>query len=242
LAFARQQPIAPRVVDINVCVNDSLKLVQRLIEERIHLAWQPGSNIWPVKVDPSQINQILTNLCVNARDAIEGGGDISVETMNYFCDELCQLVNLGARTGEYVRINVRDSGCGIKQDALEHVFEPFYTTKEIGKRTGLGLATVYGIVSQNAGFILAESEVGKGSTFSIFLPRYAGAPDDEETGNNFDEQIPRGSETVLIVEDEPAILEIFSAVLTGAGYTVFATNKPYDAIEIAQKRNGCRFR
>ena len=174
LAFARKQTVAPKVLDLNDTVAGMLKMLQRLIGEDIDLAWIPGASLWPVKIDPSQIDQLLANLCVNARDAISGVGKVTIETENTVFDEAYCAVHPGFIPGEYVMLAVSDDGCGMNKEVLDHLFEPFFTTKEVGKGTGLGLATVYGIVKQNEGFINVYSEPGKGSTFKIYLPRFVG--------------------------------------------------------------------
>jgi two-component system, cell cycle sensor histidine kinase and response regulator CckA len=173
LAFARKQTIAPRVLDLNATVEGILKMLRRLIGEEIELAWQPGNSLWPVKMDPSQIDQILANLCVNARDSITGIGTITVATKNisFTADDTPSRPDL--LLGDYVRISVTDSGSGMTRETLAHIFEPFFTTKGVGQGTGLGLATVYGAIKQNNGCITADSEPGRGTTFTIYLPRHA---------------------------------------------------------------------
>ncbi len=173
LAFARKQIIAPRVLDLNETVAGMLKMLRRFIDEDIDLNWSPGLEVWPVIADPSQIDQILVNLCVNARDAIEGGGKIIIETGNATFDEANCADDPGAASGGYVLLVVTDDGCGMDKEILEKIYEPFFTTKETGKGTGLGLSTVYGIVKQNNGFIDAYSEPSQGTTFKIYLPRHA---------------------------------------------------------------------
>ena len=174
LAFARRQPIAPKIVDVNDAVAGLLTLLRRLIGEDINLAWLPGADLWLVKVDPSQIDQILANLCVNARDAISGAGRIVIATANTTLDGAFCADHADAVAGAYVRLSVSDSGCGMAPEVLAHAFEPFFTTKAVGAGTGLGLATVYGIVKQNGGFIDVESEPGKGTVFFVYLPRLEG--------------------------------------------------------------------
>ncbi len=173
LAFARKQTIAPKVLDLNETVEGMLKMLRRLIGEDIDLAWLPGKDLWPVKMDPSQIDQILANLCVNARDAIADVGKITIETGIVTFDEAYCADHAGFVPGEYVLLAVSDDGCGMDKETMDKMFEPFFTTKEVGKGTGLGLATVYGIVKQNNGFINVYSEPGKGTTFKIYLPRHA---------------------------------------------------------------------
>ncbi|MDD3148056.1 MAG: PocR ligand-binding domain-containing protein, partial [Candidatus Riflebacteria bacterium] len=171
LAFARKQTVAPRVLDLNETVEGMLKMLRRLIGEDISLAWLPAANLGLVKIDPSQLDQILANLCVNARDAIAATGKVTIETSEATLDERFCLANPGASPGQYVVLAVHDSGCGMSQEAISHLFEPFFTTKEKGKGTGLGLATIYGIVKQNNGCILVSSTPGHGTTFRIYLPK-----------------------------------------------------------------------
>jgi PAS domain S-box-containing protein len=171
LAFARKQVIAPKVIDLNETVEGMLSMLRRLIGEDIDLIWQPGRNLQPVKMDPTQIDQILANLCVNARDAIAGVGQVIIETGAASVDKAWCSVHTEAVPGEYVLLAVSDNGCGIDRETISHLFEPFFTTKEQGKGTGLGLASVYGAVKQNNGFITVDSEPGQGSTFKIYLPQ-----------------------------------------------------------------------
>ena len=175
LAFARKQTIAPKVLDLNDTVAGMLKMLRRLIGEDIDLAWMPGADLWPVKMDPSQIDQILANLCVNARDAIAGAGKVTIETANVTLDDdlLRQPIRSACRATTCM-LAVSDTGSGMDAETLAHLFEPFFTTKEVGKGTGLGLATVFGIVKQNHGFINVYSEPGQGTTFKIYLPARRG--------------------------------------------------------------------
>jgi PAS domain S-box-containing protein len=232
LAFARQQTIDPEVLDLNASVESLLKMLRRLIGEDIDLAWLPGSGLWPLRMDPSQLNQILANLCVNARDAIADVGKITIETANVTFDETYCATHVGFLPGPYVLLAVSDNGCGMGKEILAHLFEPFFTTKGIGKGTGLGLATIYGIVKQNKGFINVYSEPGKGSTFRIYLPRHTGqAVDALKTKSG---EIPKGGgETVLVVEDEEAILKLAQKILEGMGYRVLTAGGPVDAIGLA---------
>jgi CheY-like chemotaxis protein len=237
LAFARKQTIAPKIVNLNEAVATMLNMLQRLIGEDVSLTWKPAATLWPVKVDPSQIDQILTNLCVNARDAIADVGKISIETGNCSTEESCFIALENVLPGEYVKLSVTDNGVGMDKETMGHIFEPFYTTKEFGKGTGLGLATIYGAVKQNNGFIDVLSEPGTGTTFTIYLPRYEGkAVIAMEDGVK--ESSLRGQETILLVEDEPAILEIVSMVLSQLGYTVLEANRPGEAILRASKHSG----
>ncbi len=172
LAFARKQTISPRQLDLNDTVESMLNMLRRLIGEDLDLVWQPAAHLWPVKMDPTQIDQILANLCVNARDAISGVGKLTIETGKKSFDEQYCNEHPGFIPGDFVLLAVSDNGCGMDKETLDNLFEPFFTTKEVGKGTGLGLATIYGIVKQNNGFINVYSEPGRGSTFKIYLPRF----------------------------------------------------------------------
>jgi PAS domain S-box-containing protein len=237
LAFARKQTVAPKVLDLNNTVTGMLKMLQRLIGENIHLTWQPTSELWPVKVDPSQVDQILANLCVNARDAIGGVGKMTIETHNGTLDEEFCAAHPGFVPGDYVRLAVSDNGSGIDKETLLHLFEPFFTTKAMGKGTGLGLATVYGIVQQNHGFINVSSDPERGTTFTIYLPRYVGEAQLAEPSVH-SRPAPRGRETILLVEDEPAILKMATRMLEQQGYTVLAARTPGAAIHMAGEHSG----
>jgi PAS domain S-box-containing protein len=237
LAFARKQTVAPKVLDLNKTVRAMSGMLRRLIGEDIDLAWMPGKELWTVNVDPSQIDQILANLCVNARDAIAGVGKVTVETGNISVDEAYCADHAGFVPGEYVLLAVSDNGCGMDAEVLSHLFEPFFTTKALGQGTGLGLATVYGAVKQNNGFINVYSELGQGTTFKIYLPRHAAkqAPP-AEAGRAQAEG--RGSETILLVEDEPAILKMVILMLEREGYTVLGAGTPGEAIRLAREHAG----
>jgi len=233
LAFARKQTIAPKVVDLNQTVEALLKMLRRLIGEDIRLAWLPSPGLGPVKVDPTQIHQILANLCLNARDAIGGVGNVTIETGNAVFDETYRADHPEVVPGEYVRLAVSDEGCGMDKETLAHLFEPFFTTKGIGQGTGLGLAMVYGIVEQNHGLIQVSSEPGKGTTFSIYLPRHAGQG--AATRIEAVAEVPRSrGESVLVVEDELAIVAITRRVLQRLGYTVLTASTPSEAIRLAE--------
>jgi PAS domain S-box-containing protein len=237
LAFARKQTIAPQVLDLNDTVEGMLKILRRLIGEDIDLTWLPGAGGWPVKVDPSQIDQILANLCVNARDAISGVGNITIETHTAIFDEADCTGDPGFFPGEYMLLAVSDNGCGMDKVTMDKLFEPFFTTKEKGKGTGLGLATVYGIVKQNDGFINVYSEPDKGTTFKIYLPRHAGQSE------QIKEKKPaasaaRGDETILLVEDEPDMLRMITMILDRLGYNVLAAKTPGEAIRLAEEHAG----
>jgi len=238
LAFARRQAVAPKVLDLNRTVGGMLSMLQRIIGENIELAWQPGEPLWSARIDPSQIDQILTNLCSNARDSISEVGRITIETQNCTVDESYSAHNAGFLPGEYVKLSVSDDGHGMDKEVLAHIFEPFYTTKGVGKGTGLGLATVFGAVKQNNGFINVYSEPGLGTTFTIYLPRHR-----EQAEQPPPEAAPaparrQGQETILLVEDEAAVLNMAESLLTRQGYTVLAANSPGEALRLAREYPG----
>jgi PAS domain S-box-containing protein len=237
LAFARRQTIQPQALDLNEHVANTLKMLGRLIAEDTSLVWKPGAHLGQVMMDPSQVDQILANLVVNARDAIEGQGEILIETENVAISEAYVASHLDALPGKYVMLVVTDNGCGMDAETRTHLFEPFFTTKAIGEGTGLGLATIYGIVKQNEGFINVYSEPGRGTTFRIYLPRHDVAlqPDNGESEPS---ALPRGVETVLLVEDEEALLRLAVRLLTQLGYNVLAANSPQEAERLHQEYEG----
>jgi signal transduction histidine kinase/ActR/RegA family two-component response regulator len=237
LAFARKQTISPKVLNLNEIVGGMLKMLKRLIGEDISLGWLPAGELWPVKVDPSQIDQILANLCVNARDAIAGVGKVTIETGNISFDEIYCATRTGCVPGNYVLLAVSDDGCGMDKETLGKLFEPFFTTKEMGKGTGLGLAMVYGIVKQNNGFIDVYSEPGQGTTFRIYLPRHLGKAEQPRIEGS-QEQAVQGQETLLVVEDEPEILSLAKRMLEKQGYQVLAAGTPGEAIRLAEEHAG----
>jgi PAS domain S-box-containing protein len=238
LAFARKQTVAPKVIDLNDTVTGMLKMLRRLIGEDIDLDWQPGPNLWPIEVDPSQIDQVLANLSVNVRDAVTGAGKLTLETRNMTVDEAYGSGHMEAVPGEYVLLAVSDNGGGMDKEVLRHLFEPFFTTKEVGAGTGLGLSMVYGIVKQNRGFINVYSELGQGTTFKICLPRYKGQSGPLQPHGTI-EPARRGTEAVLLVEDEPAILKMSKLMLENLGYRVLSATTPAEAIGLAEKHAGC---
>jgi two-component system cell cycle sensor histidine kinase/response regulator CckA len=237
LGFARKQTVSPKVLDLNDTVSGMLKMLRRLIGEDIDLVWISGHGLWAVKIDPSQIDQILANLMINARDAIAGVGKVTIETENVAFDEAYCAQNTGFVPGEYVILAVSDNGCGMDKEILEHLFEPFFTTKEVGKGTGLGLATVYGIVKQNDGFIYVYSEPGEGTTFKIYIPRFSSEAV-EIPKERVKETVPRGTETVLLVEDDEAILHSARSMLERLGYRVLSANSITRAIDLAEAHAG----
>ncbi len=237
LTFARKQTISPQSIDLNETVPSMLKMLQRLIGEEIKLFWSPAPQLWPIYVDPSQVDQILANLCVNARDAINGSGNIYIETENISFQEVPDKFKaFDVMPGHYVKIAVTDNGCGMTKEILAHIFEPFYTTKSVGSGTGLGLATVYGAVKQNDGFIDVHSEPGAGTTFDIFFPRNTAVK--VSVPNNEGSHFFHGNETILLVEDEEMLLNMESAILAQCGYQVLAAGNAERAVAIAQTHSG----
>ncbi|HPC85092.1 MAG TPA: PAS domain-containing protein [Smithellaceae bacterium] len=236
LAFARKQTVSLKVLDLNETVERMLKILQRLIGEDIEIVWRPGKAPSPVKMDPVQIDQILFNLCVNAKDAIGGVGRIIIETENAIFDDDHCAVHRDFLPGDYATLCVSDNGCGMDAATLDKLFEPFFTTKAVGQGTGLGLSTVYGIVQQHSGFIHVYSEPGKGSTFRIYLPRHLDAS--AEPAGKESAAAATGTETILLVEDEPAILEMVRIMIRRLGYTVLSAGKPTEAMELARNFTG----
>jgi len=223
-------------LDLNDNIELTLRMLKRLIGEDIHLSWKPAGSLWPVKSDPTQIDQILINLCLNARDSIAHSGTITIETSNAEIDESYCTKYPEFRPGCWVQLTVSDDGCGIDKDTQTFIFEPFFTTKDVGKGTGLGLATVYGIVKQNKGFIYVYSEPELGTSFKIYLPRIWESIS-EQTASNA-RTYPQGTETVLLVEDEKSILDLGKIVLEQFGYTVLTAPAPGDALDIARRFDG----
>jgi PAS domain S-box-containing protein len=236
LTFARKQTVSPKVLDLNDAVSGLLKMLRRLIGEQVQLAWQPGSGVWPVKIDPSQLDQMLANLAVNARDAIRGEGKILIETTNRTVSPGQAREIPEALPGDYVRLTIADTGCGMTPEVQSRIFEPFFTTKGLGEGTGLGLATVYGIIKQNQGFITVDSQPGAGSTFGLYLPRVqARVVEAKHPGH---QPVQRGTETILVVEDEEPVLEMSSQILRQHGYTVMAARLPEAALKLVEQHQG----
>jgi two-component system cell cycle sensor histidine kinase/response regulator CckA len=233
LAYARKQVINPVVLDINDSIAGMIKVLRRLIGEDILLSWVPGHETGKVKIDPSQVDQLLTNLLVNARDAIRGVGKVTIETGNRELDTAYCAGRPNCVPGHYVMLAVSDNGCGMDDQTIEKIFEPFFTTKTADRGTGLGLSTVYGIVKQNNGHIHVYSEPGSGTTFKIYFP-VAETLEDEIEERSLSERSPEGKETVLVVEDDSAILEMVEDVLSQLGYTVITSNETHKALEIAR--------
>jgi len=237
LAFARKQIAVPKVLDLNDTISGMFKMLRRLIGENIDLLWAPELDLWKVKIDPSQVDQILANLAVNARDAISEVGAITLRTGNVVIDDSVRAETPEFIPGEYVLLTVSDTGAGMSKEVCENIFEPFFTTKDLGKGTGLGLSTVYGIIKQNDGFIYVASEPGKGTAFKIYLPRFraeiAEVPSDEAVARR-----ATGTETILLVEDDETILNLSRTILANLGYTVLATRAPGKAIQLVREHPG----
>jgi PAS domain S-box-containing protein len=237
LAFARRQIMEPRVLSLNDLILETERLLRRLIGEDVELTTLPAPELWPVKVDPGQIEQVLVNLAVNARDAMPSGGRLTIETQNVVLDAAYARSHASVVPGPYVLLAISDTGAGMPPEVQAHAFEPFYTTKETGKGTGLGLATCYGIVKQHGGNIWVSSEPGQGATFTIYLPRAdtLAEPPAHTTGPA---SAPGGSETVLLVEDNTAVRELAARVLRAQGYTVLEAAHGGDALRVAQGYTG----
>jgi PAS domain S-box-containing protein len=238
LAFARRQTIVPRILDLNVVIENMLKMLRRLIGEDINLIWNPAGDLWQVRMDPTQVDQILANLCVNARDAIDGVcGSIIIETKNIVLDNVNDAGNIGIEEEQYLMLSISDNGCGMEQELRTHIFEPFFTSKGPDLGTGLGLATVYGIVKQNNGIIKVDSAPDKGSSFRIYLPRCTDEMD--ETPKDTEKApVMHGRETILLVEDAPKLLGLTQKQLERLGYTVLAADRPTKALQLVQEYAG----
>ncbi len=238
LAFSRKQVLKPKVLDLNAIVLNLEKLLQRLLSEDIEMKTIAGENVGAIKADPSQIEQVIMNLVVNARDAMPKGGRVVIETGNAELDANYARDHVTVRSGPYVMLAVADSGVGMSADTVAHIFEPFYTTKESGRGTGLGLSTVYGIVKQSGGYIWVYSEPGKGSTFKIYLPRVEGAAEAPSKIELAELSTRKGTETILLVEDEPAVRELARIVLAEHGYSILEAGNPQDAQVLAGNHAG----
>ncbi|HNR93582.1 MAG TPA: transporter substrate-binding domain-containing protein [Kiritimatiellia bacterium] len=238
LAFARKQPIQPRRLDINATVEGLLKMLKRLIGENIELVWRPGVQIPPVMMDGSQIDHLLANLCVNARDAIADTGRITITTGLARLRGAACAAHPECAPGDYVELSVSDNGCGMDAEALTRLFEPFFTTKEVGRGTGLGLATVYGIVRQNHGFIDVDSRPGHGTRIRICLPRCDGDIDVPGPKERSEEAAPTGGATVLLVADEATILKLGARMLRKLGYQVMEADRPDKAMQAVREYQG----
>jgi PAS domain S-box-containing protein len=236
LAFSRQQVMTPEILDLNKVIHNSNKMVRRLIGEDIELIMLEGAGLSTVRADSGRIDQVILNLAVNARDAMPDGGKLTFETANVEVDEDFARVHVPMTPGPYVMLRVSDTGCGMDEETRTRLFEPFFTTKQQGKGTGLGLATVYGIVKQSGGFVWVRSELGLGTSFTIYLPPAEGDVRFKEV--SVDAEIAGGSETVLIVEDEKDIRWLMRKVVEGKGYTVLEAHDGMEALHVADRHEG----
>ena len=234
LAFSRKQVLEPKVLDLNTVVADVEKMLKRLIGEDILLEILVSPDLHAVKADPGQIGQVIMNLAVNARDAMPNGGKLTIETVNTTLDEKDAGRYRYVVPGQYVKLRVSDTGCGMDAETQSHVFEPFFTTKEKGKGTGLGLATVYGVVKQSGGYIWLQSDVGKGTQFEIFLPRVEGEIEKPQKASAPAKE-SRGGQTILVVEDEQALRKLTSSVLQDLGYTVLEAGDAAEALALVKQ-------
>jgi two-component system cell cycle sensor histidine kinase/response regulator CckA len=234
LAFSRKQTLQPQVLDLNAIVSEMDRMLRRLITESVYLDVRLESGLWRTKTDPGQVQQVIMNLAVNARDAMPSGGTLTIETANAILDEHYVRQHADASAGEYVMLAVSDTGSGLSAGAKEHLFEPFFTTKGVGQGTGLGLATCYGIIKQSGGHISVYTELGRGSTFKVYLPRaveVAEAPVVAQPART----TPCGQERVLLVEDEEAVREMSAVVLRDLGYQVTAAVDGDEALRLTKQ-------
>jgi two-component system, cell cycle sensor histidine kinase and response regulator CckA len=250
LAFSRRQTLRPQVLDLGDALSDLTMLLRRLIGEKVKLDLVHGRDLWPVKVDVSQFEQVIVNLAVNARDAMPEGGKLTVRTANVTSEECAALTYKGMPAADYVRIDVADTGTGIPAEIVDKIFEPFFSTKEVGKGTGLGLSTVYGIVKQTGGFVYVDSEAGKGTSFRIFLPRHHPEKDvqpEAVASNGAAKEAPAevkprtdltGQGTILLVEDEEGLRSLNARGLRSRGYSVIEASNGLEAMEALEERNG----
>jgi two-component system cell cycle sensor histidine kinase/response regulator CckA len=250
LAFSRRQTLRPQVLDLGDALSDLTMLLRRLIGEKVKLDLVHGRDLWPVKVDVSQFEQVIVNLAVNARDAMPDGGKLMVRTANVTAEEAGRLTYKGMPAADYVRIDVADTGTGIPADIVEKIFEPFFSTKEVGKGTGLGLSTVYGIVKQTGGFIYVDSEAGEGTSFHIFLPRHhpeqevqpeaaaANGAAKEPAGDAKPRTDLTGQGTSLLVEDEEGLRSLNARGLRSRGYNVIEASNGIEAMEALDEKDG----
>jgi len=236
LAFSRKQVLQPKNLDLNAIVLGLEKLLRRLIGEDIEMKSVVSAGLGTIKADPAQVEQVLMNLVVNARDAMPKGGKMIVETSNVELDRVYASEHVSVKPGRYVMLAVSDSGTGMSPETVAHIFEPFFTTKGGTKGTGLGLATVYGIVKQSGGYVWVYSEPEKGSTFKVYFPR-VDEKVEKSSRTKQDMKAERGSETVLLVEDDDAVRELTEVILTAQGYNVICANGPKRAEEIAAERS-----
>jgi signal transduction histidine kinase/DNA-binding response OmpR family regulator len=239
LAFGRSELVEPQVLSLNRVLDGLDKMLRRLIGEDIELTMRLSTDLWPIESDPTRIEQVVINLAVNARDAMPDGGRLTIETANVVLDAAFADHHLGVQPGEYVMLAVSDNGAGMDDEVKRHIFEPFFTTKERGKGSGLGLATVFGVVKQNKGYVRVRSEVGQGSVFMVYLPRVAAggrAPSHHSPAGTLTPA--RGSESVLLVEDNAMVRDLVQSVLTAQGYEVLVAQDGEEGLSVAQHHRG----
>ena len=237
LAFSRKQVVQPKIIDVNAALMEMEKLMRRVINEDIEMVLKLTPELGRVTIDPGQLDQVIMNLVVNARDAMPLGGKLILETHDAELDDPYVNQHLGSVAGRYVMFSVSDTGSGMDEETLSHIFEPFFTTKETGKGTGLGLSTVYGIVKQANGYVMPYSEPGHGTTMKIYLPRAAQQHVDPQVTAKV-EPIPSGAETVLLVEDEGALREMTRSILQQAGYLVLEADGAEKAFQLVRENPG----
>jgi two-component system cell cycle sensor histidine kinase/response regulator CckA len=236
LAFARRQMLQPRKTDLNSLVVEGMSLLQRLIGEQIEIRVVAAPDLRVAMIDPGQIEQVLMNLCLNARDAMPQGGRLIIETQNIEIDQEFCRAHPYARQGSFILLSVSDTGLGMDAATTERIFKPFFTTKEIGKGTGLGLATVYGVIKQHEGFIHLYSEPGRGTTFRVYLPASTGAAEPRQPKQ--DEQVPKGTETILLAEDNEGLQEAAKEMLEKLGYRVILASNGTEAVQLFTNNPG----
>ena len=237
LAFSRKQRLNPKLVALNHTVSDMEKMLRRLIGDDIEVTLKLAGDLPPVLIDAGQMEQVVMNLCVNARDAMDGGGKLTLETENLRLEAPITLGRFTVPAGRFVRLSVTDTGTGMEAEVLEKLFEPFFTTKEPGKGTGLGLATTMGIVKQSGGHITVESEKGRGTTFRIYLPEAQGVVEEARAVDDHSKSL-RGTETVLLLEDEKPVRELLRKTLSEAGYRVLEAGSPGEALWLSERHHG----
>jgi signal transduction histidine kinase/CheY-like chemotaxis protein len=235
LAFSRKQILQPKIIDLKALIEDCLKLLRRLIGENIELIAATAPDVGFVKADMTQIEQVIMNLAVNSRDSMPQGGKLTLEVSNASLDKAFAIDHIGALPGEYIMMAISDTGTGMDAETISHIFEPFFTTKEEGKGTGLGLATVYGIIKQSGGFIYVDSALGQGTTFKIYLPRIDGVVERAQSRMPIS---PKGSETILLAEDSDDVRVLTSRILQERGYTVVQAIDGSSAVKIAEQHVG----
>ena len=236
LAFSRKQVMIPQVLDLGEVVAETESILRRLIGEDVELVTSKETQLGAVRADGSQVEQVVMNLAVNARDAMPKGGRLTITLRNVELDEAFVRDHPGAKPGPHVLLSVSDTGVGMSPETQSHLFEPFFTTKEVGKGTGLGLATVYGIVKQSEGYVSVRSELGRGSTFEVFLPRVEDTPRPTRVARA--PRPSRGSETILLVEDEEAVRSLVEEILSSAGYRVLPAANGAEAVQISRDHDG----